>query len=173
MLRRKRQPQPKTTDLLERWLPHVLAGSRGDLGHVEEACRDVVEALDERFDGQLAGALTRFGRQLGSEGWSLSEVTRWIAGLTELAGASGVVLDRFESGVELSRGWASGYMRGAQDGECVDGLTGLVTVSVLRLRLRQIYEQCTALGVATDQVYCLVVVDTDLAERTQIGRAHV
>jgi hypothetical protein len=49
-------------------------------------------------------------------------------------------------------------------------LTGLVTLPVLRLRLGQIYDQCTALGVAADQVYCLAVIDTDFGDRPPIER---
>ncbi len=170
MFRRNRRPQPTTDALLSQWLTVVLAGSRGDSLRVEDACRDVVEAfatLDERL---VAGSLTRFGRQLGAQGWALVDITRWITELADIAGDAGAVLDRFDSGVALAHGWADGYMQGAQSGECVDGLTGLVTMPVLRLRLRQIYEQCAALGVPPEQVYCLVVVDTDLHDRPPLER---
>jgi hypothetical protein len=170
MFRRTRSPQPIADDLLAQWLHAVLLGSRGDAHRIEGACRDVVEAFSSRDEGLLAGALGRFGRQLGAQGWALVDITRWITQLAELAGELGDDFNRFDVGVALAHGWADGYMQGSQSGECVDGLTGLVTLPVLRLRLRQVYEQCSALGVPPDQVYCLVVVDTDLTDRPPLER---
>lgn len=170
MFRRNRRPQTNSTELLDQWLTVVLPGSRGDAARVADACRDVVDAYSVSSGELLAGALRRFGYQLGSEGWLLSDLTRWINLLGDLAGPDGGVLDTFDSGIALARGWADGHLQGAQASECIDGLTGLVTLPVLRLRLRQVYEQCTALGLATEQVYCLVVIDTDLGERAPLER---
>ena len=170
MFRRNRRQQSMTDDLLSQWLTVVLAGSRGDALRVEDACRDVVDAFGTNDEVLISGALTRFGRQLGAQGWALIDITRWITDLSGLAGESGTVLNRFDAGVALAEGWADGYMQGSRSGECVDGLTGLVTLSVLRLRLRQVYEQCAALGVAPEQVYCLAVVDTDLTDRLPLER---
>ncbi len=170
MFRRKRNPQPATADLVDRWLTVVLTGSRGDAGRLEEACRDVVEAFETADERLVTGALTRFGRQLGAQGWALVDITRWITELAGLAGEDGNVLNRFDAGVALAQGWADGYTQGSRSGECVDALTGLVTLPVLRLRLRQIYEQCASLSVPAEQVYCLVVIDTDLHDRPPLER---
>jgi hypothetical protein len=170
MRRRTQRPTTMTThELLERWLGEILVGVRGDTRTIEAACADVVEAIVSRPD-HLGGSLRRYGRQLGAEGWLLSELTRWIHDLTELAAERAPLLQRFDAGVELAQGWADGYLYGMQACECTDGLTGLVTLPVLRLRLGQVYDQCRALAVLPEQVYCLAVIDTDFADRPPLER---
>src|SRR5204863_3483372 len=51
-----------------------------------------------------------------------------------------------------------------------DALTGLSTLPVLGLRLRQVHEQCEALGLDARDVYALVVVDVDVAGRPPLFR---
>jgi hypothetical protein len=163
-------PTPPTReDLCDRWIAVVLESVRGETTTVEMACHDVVDALNNRPD-QLDGALGRFGRELGGEGWLLTELTAWIGDLARMALDRGLPLRRFEAGVALAQGWADGYLYGVQAFDCTDSLTGLVTMPVLRLRLGQIYDQCTALGVAADQVYCLAVIDTDFTDRPPLER---
>jgi hypothetical protein len=156
-------------DLSDRWIASVLASVRGETQTVETACHDLVDALTTRPE-QLDGALTRFGRELGGEGWLLTELTTWIGDLASVAGTVGLPLRRFEAGAAVAQGWADGYLYGLQTFDCTDSLTGLVTLPVLRLRLGQIYDQCAALGVATDQVYCLAIIDTDFGDRSPLER---
>ena len=156
-------------DLGDRWIEIVIASVRGETQTVETACHDLVDALTTRPE-QLDGALTRFGRELGGEGWLLTELTAWIGELASMAGTVGLPLRRFEAGAAVAQGWADGYLYGLQAFDCTDSLTGLVTLPVLRLRLGQIYDQCAALGVATDQVYCLAVIDTDFGDRSPLER---
>ena len=70
----------------------------------------------------------------------------------------------------LSAGWADGFLHGASRDDCLDPTTGLARVSVLELRLRQVYEHCAALGVEPDLVYALVVVDASLVEHALFER---
>ena len=156
-------------DLSDRWIASVLASVRGETQTVETACHDLVDTLTTRPE-QLDGALTRFGRELGGEGWLLTELTAWIGVLASVAGTVGLPLRRFEAGAAVAQGWADGYLYGLQAFDCTDSLTGLVTLPVLRLRLGQIYDQCAALGVAADQVYCLAVIDTDFGDRSPLER---
>ncbi|MGD9703060.1 MAG: hypothetical protein AB7Q42_15335 [Acidimicrobiia bacterium] len=160
---------PTNDDLCDRWITIVVGSVRGETHTVEMACHDVVDALTTRPE-QLNGALARFGRELGGEGWLLTELTAWIGDLACVAGVVGLPLRRFEAGVALAQGWADGYLYGVQAFDCTDSLTGLVTLPVLRLRLGQIYDQCAALGVAADQVYCLAVIDTDFGDRPPLER---
>ncbi|HEY5876354.1 MAG TPA: hypothetical protein VIT64_13685 [Ilumatobacteraceae bacterium] len=156
-------------DLSDRWIEIVLASVRGDTQTVETACHDLVDALTTRPE-ELNGALARFGRELGGEGWLLTELSAWIGVLASVAGTVGLPLRRFEAGAAVAQGWADGYLYGLQAFDCTDSLTGLVTLPVLRLRLGQIYDQCAALGVATDQVYCLAIIDTDFGDRSPLER---
>lgn len=156
-------------DLHERWCAAIVGSFRGDTDAVDEACRYVVAALSSRPD-QLDAALGQFGRELGGEGWLLTELTAWVAELASMAGDAGALLRRFDAGVALAHGWVDGYLYCVQAFDCTDSLTGLVTLPVLRLRLGQIYDQCAALGVPANQVYCLAVVDTDFGDRPPLER---
>jgi hypothetical protein len=160
---------PTNDDLSDRWIGIVIASVRGETQSVEMACHDVVDALTTRPE-QFNGALVRFGRELGGEGWLLTELTAWIGELAAVAGTVGLPLRRFEAGAAVAQGWADGYLYGLQAFDCTDSLTGLVTLPVLRLRLGQIYDQCAALGIAADQVYCLAVIDTDFGDRPPLER---
>ena len=162
-------PGPSSDELCGRWLSVVLSSVRGDTSGVEMACHDVVEALAVRPD-QLTDAVTRFGRELGGEGWLLTELTAWIGELAMMAGESGAPLRRFAAGVALAQGWADGYLYSTQAFDCTDSLTGLVTLPVLRLRLGQVYDQCASLGLPAEQVYCLAVIDTDFSNRPPLER---
>lgn len=169
---RRRSARLTTTtadELHERWRTAILGSLHGDAHAVDHACRHVVEVLSDRPD-DLDGALARFGRELGGEGWLLTDLTTWIAALAAISGDVGSRLRRFDAGVALAHGWADGYLYCVQAFECTDGLTGLVTLPVLRVRLGQIYDQCAALGVPADEVYCLSVIDTDFGDRPPLER---
>jgi hypothetical protein len=166
----RRSTNPLTTDdLLGRW----AAALRGSVG-VErmrryEPAADLVEQLLTR-PCELDGALGRFGRRVGAEGWALSEVASWLDVLADVAGPAGAGLRDFGAGIAVAKGWAEGFLHGANLEGCVDPLTGLATLPVLELRLRQIYDQCAALGVEATQAFGLIVVDADLAGRPPLVR---
>ena len=70
----------------------------------------------------------------------------------------------------LSAAWTDGFLHGARQDDCIEPTTGLARVSVLLLRLQQVYEHCAALGVDPSLVYALIVVDASLADHPQLER---
>jgi hypothetical protein len=158
-----------TEPLADRWLATILDGVRGDTTAIELTGTDVAEAVSERRS-DLTPRLTRFGREMGSDGWMLSEVAAWITTLADLAGDVGDPLRTFDAGVALTEGWADGYLYGAQTANCTDGLTGLALLPVLRMRLGQVYDQFAGLGIPARQVFCTAVIDVDLGDRPPLER---
>ena len=134
------------------------AGQQLDLSIVD-AATNVVETLHSRRPG-LRGSLRRLGNTLGDLGWPLEQLNAWIAELSSLTTRSHrAELRSFESVAALTEGWAERYVRGAHAGACIDAVTGLGTPTVLRMRLKEIYQHCRAFGIAPTDAYCLVVVD--------------
>jgi hypothetical protein len=151
--------------VLEEWLDAI--------GHPDERLRDACADLVGTLTGspaELRGALTRFGQSMGVDGWPLSEIASWIQRLGRLAGPSGDPLDQFSSGVALAEGWAHGFLFGVHLGDATDPLTGLVTLPVLRHRLREVQLQCEALTIPIEQAFCIVVIDTDMRDRPPLER---
>ena len=107
-------------------------------------------------------ALTWFASTVGSAGWDLGTVAALVgrlAALLDEAGYPHPELTAFDAGSVAGRGWANGYLPIVTSESCTDSLTGLATLGVLSWRLRQVYDQCGALGVDPVQVYALVVLD--------------
>lgn len=145
-----------------------VINSEADLGsdrlRISEYAADVVETLFER-PGSLGGALTRFGTRLGGEGWPLEQVSCWIDRLAELCTThSANCLRTFAAGVSLAHGWTEGNLRGLHSEKCFDAVTGLCTATVLRLRLQQVFEQCSTLGCEPNWLYHLIIIDADIAD---------
>jgi GGDEF domain-containing protein len=143
---------------------------RGDLGgdreRVGEYASDVVETLFVRPQG-IRGALTRFGTRLGAEGWSLETVSQWIDALGDVCpDPPANYLRSFDSGVALAHGWTDGHLRGLRSAECFDGVTGLCTSAVLKLRLQQVFEQCSTLEIEPSWLYRLAIIDADISDVT-------
>jgi hypothetical protein len=130
---------------------------------------DLVETLVER-PADVTGALVRFGTQLGTDGWALEDLAQWVAQLAGHAGAAGEALTTFAAGVALASGWADGFLAGSYEDGCTDPLTGLATPAVLALRLRQVYDQCAALGLDPRVAYALLVISVDLPGRSPLVR---
>lgn len=147
--------------LTARWMMCLGARLGTDQVDIADVAADVVDTLVER-PHDLNGALARFGRRLGSEGWLLGDLSAWVDELAALAGEDGIGLRNFEAGIALGQGWADGFVHGSRAEECVDGLTGLATSAVLQLRLSQVFDQCRALGISAEMAYTIVVVDADL-----------
>ena len=158
---RKREQAP----VLERWLASIGHADGG----VGDACADVVDHLSATTD-DLHRALSSFGRAMGLDGWPLSEIASWIERLGRLAAPLGADLQLFSSGVALAEGWAHGFLFGVHLGEATDPLTGLVTLPVLRHRLREVQLQCEALAIPIEQAFCIVVIDTDMRDRPPLER---
>ena len=81
----RRQPPARTIpEVLRRWGAGLRP--RIDLDHpsIFETAQDLAETLLDQPD-DIAGALDRFGRRMGNEGWTLGDVAEWIDGLAEAA----------------------------------------------------------------------------------------
>jgi GGDEF domain-containing protein len=159
-----------TASTIDSWFERLgTDGLRPDWS-LADAAVDLVETMSERPDGTLC-ALDRFGAAAGNGGWPIGQVMEWLTvlatlvprrhrkALTGLAGHSSV-----------AQGWAEGFVRGAHSGMCVDPTTGLVTAMVLRLRLREVYEQCSALELPVSDRYTLIVIDSDTAALPRLQR---
>ena len=148
--------------ILDEWLSliQIDAGQQLDLSIVDAATA-VVEALHTRRRG-LRGALRKLGNTLGDLGWPLDQLNAWLEALSSLTKRSHrAELRSFQSVAAFAEGWAERYVRGVHSGACLDAVTGLGTPAVLRLRLKEIYQHCRTFGIAPNEAYCFVVVDTD------------
>jgi len=136
---------------------------------LRDAAEDLSIAADRR-PSDLRAAVSRFGWQAGDDGRPLAEISRWVETLARIGGPGAKGLLTFEVGMVLSAGWADGFLHGASQDDCLDPTTGLARASVLQLRLHQIYDHCSALGVPPEMVYALVVVDASLADHPILER---
>jgi hypothetical protein len=171
------RPVVVTTDwhtVLDQWLSliEVEADQTLDL-RIVDAAAEVVETLHLRKRG-LRGALRRFGNVLGELGWPLEHLTAWLAALSTLTSRSRrVELRSFEAVAAFTEGWAERYVRGAHAGVCFDAVTGLGTPTVLRMRLKEIYQHCRAFGIVPTDAYCFVVIDCDTDDLAPFERDAV
>lgn len=148
------------------------AGEQLDLGLVDAAAA-VVRTLLANGRG-LRGTLRRLGNTTGDLGWPLDVLNSWVGNLANLVSRSRRAdLLSFECISSLTEGWAERYVRGPLAGASIDAVTGLATPSVLRLRLREIYQQCRAYGITPTEAYCLVVVDADTDDLAPFERDAV
>jgi hypothetical protein len=168
-LRRKHSVERTGVELLRAWAAAAGGAPVGVSGRLRDAAEDLAVAVDRRPD-DLTNAITRFGWQAGEDGWPLAEISRWLETLARVGGPGGRRLLTFDAAMALSAGWADGFLHGAAHDDCLDPTTGLARVSVLELRLRQVYEHCAALGVEPDLVYALVVVDASLTDHPVFER---
>ena len=160
--------------ILDEWvsLIQIDAGQQLDLSIVDAATA-VVDALHTRRRG-LRGALRKLGNTLGDLGWPLDQLNAWLEALSSLTKRSHrAELRSFESVAAFAEGWAERYVRGVHSGACIDAVTGLGTPAVLRLRLKEIYQHCRTFGIAPNEAYCFVVVDTDTDDLAPFERDAV
>jgi hypothetical protein len=160
--------------ILDEWLSLIKidAGQQLDLSIVDAATA-VVDALHTRRRG-LRGALRKLGNTLGDLGWPLDQLNAWLEALSSLTKRSHrAELRSFESVGAFAEGWAERYVRGVHSGACLDAVTGLGSPAVLRLRLKEIYQHCRAFGIAPNEAYCFVVVDTDTDDLAPFERDAV
>jgi len=160
--------------VLDEWLSliRIDAGEQLDLSIVD-AATGVVEALYVQRRG-LRGALPRLGNSLGDLGWPLEQLNAWLEALSSLTKRSyRAELRTFESLAAFAEGWAERYVRGAHSGACLDPVTGLGSPTVLRLRLKEIYQHCRAFGITPRDAYCFVIVDANTADLAPFERDAV
>ena len=153
------RPTPGYT--LSAWLERIAADGEPVDQRLVEAAVDLVETMCARPKG-LAGALTRFGNTLGADAWPIAQVSEWLRLLGPFVSRTHArALAHYSSHAAVAQGWADGFVRGAHTGMCIDPTTGLATAMVLQLRLREVYQQCAAMGVLPALLYTLVIVDSD------------
>jgi hypothetical protein len=155
--------------LSARWTAGLDPRPGVEHAHVADVFDDLVDTLAER-PADIAGALVRFGARLGTDGWALEDLAKWVTQLAGHAGAVGEALTTFAAGVALATGWADGFLAGSYEDGCTDPLTGLATPAVLALRLRQVYDQCAALGLDPRVAYALLVISVELPARSPLVR---
>ncbi len=155
------QHTPIPGDTLVAWLGRIGADGEPLDARLIEAAADLVETMSSRPAG-LDAALSRFGNMLGGDGWPIEQVSEWLHLLGNLVPRKQrKQLAQYSSHASAAQGWAEGFVRGAHSGMCIDPTTGLVTVMVLQLRLREIYQRCQATGALASDQYRLVVIDID------------
>jgi hypothetical protein len=166
----RRQPHtPSLSEVLARWGESLRP--RVSLEHpaVSETARDLARTLLDA-PTEISGALERFARRMGTDGWTLADVAEWVTRLADAAGPAALPLRQFAAGVAVGQGWSASVLHGIRDDGITDALTGLSTLPVLGLRLQQVHDHCRALGVDARHVYGLVVVDVDVAGRPPLFR---
>ena len=155
----KRTLSPGQT--LAAWLERIGADGQPVDMRLIEAAADLVETMSSRPAG-LVGALSRFGNTLGADGWPIVQVSEWLHLLTRLVPREQrKQLGHYSAHASVAQGWAEGFVRGAHSGMCIDPTTGLMTTMVLRLRLREIYQQCQVTRTMPSELYTIVVIDID------------
>lgn len=160
--------------IIDEWLGLIRldAGQQLDLGIVD-AATCVVDTLVARRTG-LRGAVRRLGNTAGDLGWALDQLNLWISDLGNLVSRSRRVdLLSFECMAALTEGWAERFVRGPRSGACIDAVTGLGTPAVLRLRLREVYQQCRAYGIIPSEAFGFVVIDADTDDLAPFERDAV
>jgi hypothetical protein len=104
----------------------------------------------------------------------LSDATNWFGDLLELfPRRQRERLGRWECSVDLAEGWLAGAT--VQDRRAVGGVDG---AELLRYRLHQHYDRCSALGMTAAEEFALIVIDlgqpTDLdTAASQIANEHL
>ena len=153
------RPTPDVT--LSAWLQRIGADGEPLDQRLRDAAIDLIETMYTRPKG-LDAALTRFGNTLGADGWQIAQVSQWLHLLGRfVTRRQAKVLAHFTSHAAVAQGWAEGFVRGAHTGMCLDPTTGLATAMFLRLRLREVYQQCASAGTLPAELYTLVIVDID------------
>jgi GGDEF domain-containing protein len=164
----------KRQTTLDAWLAvmQVDAAQQLDLS-IMDAAAEVVETLHTRRRG-LRGSLRRMGNAMGDLGWPLEQLNVWIAELSLMSSRSHrAELRSFESATALAEGWAERYVRGAHSGASTDAVTGLGTPTVLRMRLKEIFQHCRTFGITPTDGFCFVVVEADTDDLAPFERDAV
>lgn len=159
-LRRRLHPSaPRWDVVLGDWLALIDAGGGPGDDLIADAATDVVETLLTRPTG-VGAALGRFGRTVGSIGYSLDDAASWVQLLGDIAPARNDRLEGFDAGLHLARGWSQGHLSGLRAAATLDPTTGLLTEAVLRLRLEQVYAAAAAMQVPAPWTHAMVVIST-------------
>lgn len=147
--------------MLGEWLAVIDRSGGPSDEFTADAAHDLVETLLTRPAG-LDAALGRFGRSLGSSGYTLDEVAAWVHLLAGLVPGRAGRFSGFDAGLALARGWSQGHLTGLQAAASTDPTTGLHTPVVLQIRLQQAYAYAASLDVSVNWLYSMVVISTNV-----------
>ena len=162
-MRLRRSPsRPGPSELFTQWSGAVRPPDAFADPQIASAATDLVAALLER-PLEVDAALERFGRRAGASGWTLVDAAEWIDRLARTATAESAPLRRFDAAIALAQGWITGFVHVLHDRGATDPNTGLPTVAVLGVRLRQVYDQCASLGIRTESAFSLLIADVELS----------
>lgn len=140
---------------VEVWRATVAAAWGGE--HRLDTIDAVAPLVESALSGatSLSEALTALGHRAGFDGHPLVEVADWIALLVPLAPRRArATLRAHRSAYVLAEAWAAGRLAQLppSDDESMDHL---------ELRLGEVYEHCTALGLTADREVALAVIVVD------------
>jgi len=170
--RRLHSSAPRWDAVLGDWLTLIdAAGGPGDT-LIHDAATDLVETLLTRPAG-VDAALGRFGRTIGSIGYSLDDAAAWLRLLRDIAPGRAVRLHGFDAGLALARGWSQGHLGGLQAAAATDARTGLLTEAVLRIRLEQVYAAAAALQVPAQWTHAMVVISAPVSPSEPFRREAI
>ncbi|HJP74845.1 MAG TPA: GGDEF domain-containing protein [Pseudonocardiaceae bacterium] len=143
------------------------------LAEIDVVCRAVLDG------DELAPVLSRLGRARAEAGAGLGETLCDLAALHAVVngpgGADGIVSpDPDATPAPLIRvtalAWADVVLEQLAHTEVSDGLTGLSSPAYLRARLREIYRETAAEGVAASDKYVLVLLSPDVSRTSGWSR---
>lgn len=138
------------------WRRRIVAGwGTGTHSHTLAAVEPIVLRL---LDGtrEPDEALTEIGRRCASDGHAFADVAAWLTILVEVAPRR--MRRRLESRAAaeaLAKGWAEAAL------DLRPAFRRLAPVTVLQLRLRELADQCTSLGLSLGEHYVIAVLDVD------------
>jgi hypothetical protein len=140
--------------VISAWREELRAGW-GEGAH-EATLDEMDRPLHDLVDGRVepAEVLVALGTKAGRDGHPLDQVWVWLQGLFEhLPRAQRAGLDERALAVAIAGGWAQGVL------DAIGESGPDHSPALLELRLRQLYEHCSALGLRAVEQYALVVVD--------------
>ncbi len=143
------------------------------VAEIDQVCEAVVKGSEPD------DALVRLGRARALAGSGLGETLQDVAALHAVltvpehrdgmvAADPDAMPARFLRITALA--WSDVLVRQLAHTEAADGLTGLASAAYLRARLREVYQEGTASGVAVRSRYVLVVMSPDLGHATGWSR---
>ena len=123
----------------------------------------------------LRGALRRLGNTLGDLGWPLEQLNTWLDALSTLTKRSH---QRRAAIVRVAGGVRRGMGRAVRARRCTRAPASTrspasARPTVLRLRLKEIYQHCRAFGITPTEAYCFVIVDANTDDLAPFERDAV
>ncbi len=148
-----------TAAILRRW--SARSRSEGGIGEAEWPCPAADDLAVRIVTGaEPRAALEALGTARAELGLSLPEALADLDSLVStLSRPRRRRLVRAGPDRWVAHGWVEGFVAALGPSGCIDALTGLNTSDFLSVRVDQVYQHCSALGVPANDAYALVVID--------------